>query len=92
MGEAVARHSLRPFNLEGDACDNSRAKCAARMLTCGPLSFQYPRDISNQHDRPLGSWSPGPAFAKGFGKATSSRARRSFSEGGEPGEDRGVAG
>jgi hypothetical protein len=31
--------------------------------------------------------SPGPAFAKGFGEATSSRARRSFSEGGEPGDD-----
>jgi hypothetical protein len=31
--------------------------------------------------------SPGPAFAKGFGEATSSRARRSFSEGGKPGDD-----
>jgi hypothetical protein len=59
------------------------------MLTCVPLSFQYPRDISNQHDRLWDPGSPGPAFAKGFGEATSSRARRSFSAGGEPGEDRG---
>ena len=88
----IQRRPAPSFNFEGDACDNSRAKCAARMLTCVPPSFQYPRDISNQHDRLWDPGSPGPAFAKGFGEATSSRARRSFGAGGEPGEDRGVAG
>ena len=52
----IQRRPAPSFNFEGDACDNSRAKCAARMLTCVPPSFQYPRDISNQHDR---LWDPG---------------------------------
>ena len=45
------------------------------------------RDVSNKHDRLWNAGSPGPAYAEGFSGAIISRARRSFSEGGKPGED-----
>jgi hypothetical protein len=68
--------------------------CIARMLhslsrSSSPAKAGDPvrRGLSAQAWRLWNTGSSGPAFAKGFGEATSSRARRSFSEGGKPGDD-----
>jgi hypothetical protein len=53
----------------------------------GNRAIQYAAGYRLKHCCLWDTGSPGPTFAKDFGEATSSRARRSFSEGGEPGDD-----
>jgi hypothetical protein len=95
MGEAVARHSLRPLRYRGRTRRTTRAHRAARMPThITPLScpakaghpvFQRRLCLSRQA---AAYWIARSRLRQGFGGATRSTARRSFSGGGEQGDDR----
>ena len=101
MGAASTRHSLRPLSIQRVTCSNTRThqrrenathvRAIRIILNCHcrrKRAIQYAAASRLKHCRLWNTGSPGPACAKGFGGATISRARRSFSEGGKPGDDR----
>ena len=95
-GAASIRHSLRPLLVEGDRRCKTRADRAAGMRRCVHAHRRRPparpgdpvrRGLSALALASLEYWIARSRLRQGFGVATISRARRSFSEGGEPGDD-----
>jgi hypothetical protein len=84
---------------EGEVCCNTRAQCASRegAFTCPPLVMPRACGASSTR-RPLSEalrsleyWVARSRLRQGYDEAPSSRARRSFSEGGKLGDDSGAS-
>jgi hypothetical protein len=68
-------------------CRENAESCFSAVMPRFKRGIQYAETVIGI-EMPVVTGSPGPAYADGFGAATSSRARRSLSEGGKPGDDR----